>query len=61
MIQLQNVKRYKPAKRIIVAFVLLASVAIGLNDGEFAQAAGTSASIKQGQETASVRVYFNGN
>ncbi|WP_342425038.1 copper amine oxidase N-terminal domain-containing protein [Paenibacillus sp. FSL L8-0502] len=61
MIQLQNVKRYKSAKRIIVAFVLLASVAIGLNDGECAQAAGTSASIKQGQRTASVRVYFNGN
>lgn len=61
MIQLQNVKRYKPAKRIIVTFVLLASVAIGLNDGELAQAAGTSVSIKQGQETPSVRVYFNGN
>lgn len=60
MIQLQNVKQYKPANRIMVAFALLACVAIGLNDGELAQAAGTSASVKKGQETASVRVYFNG-
>ncbi|AET61884.1 copper amine oxidase domain protein [Paenibacillus terrae HPL-003] len=61
MIQLQKVKRCKPDKRIIVVLALLGCMAMGLNDGEPAYAAGVAAPVKQGQETASIHVYFNGN